>query len=80
MTDVMEEDRGDRTEVGRLPATPPCPFCEGRETELMNAFGSHASVATYWCRSCRSPFEMLKWRAGGPGGAGPGDSSGTAPS
>ena len=48
--------------VGRLPETPPCPFCDGGETELMNPFGSHASVATYWCRSCRSPFEMLKWR------------------
>lgn len=46
---------------GRLPATPPCPFCEGRETELANAFGAHASVSSYWCRRCRSPFEMLKW-------------------
>ena len=45
-----------------LPSAPPCPFCEVRETELMNAFGSHASVATYWCRRCRSPFEVLKWR------------------
>lgn len=45
-----------------LPPAPPCPFCEERETELMNAFGSHASVATYWCRRCRSPFELLKWR------------------
>ena len=48
--------------VGRLPESPPCPFCDGRETEIMNPFGSHASVATYWCRTCRSPFEMLKWR------------------
>jgi hypothetical protein len=48
--------------VGRLPEAPPCPFCDGRETEIMNPFGSHASVATYWCRTCRSPFEMLKWR------------------
>jgi hypothetical protein len=44
-----------------LPEAPRCPFCERRETELMNAFGSHASVATYWCRSCRSPFEIMKW-------------------
>jgi hypothetical protein len=48
--------------VGRLPEAPPCPFCDGGETEIMNPFGSHASVATYWCRTCRSPFEMLKWR------------------
>lgn len=49
---------------GRLPASPPCPFCEQTDTELMNAFGSQLSVATYWCRSCRSPFEFMKWLAG----------------
>ena len=60
-------------EIGGLPGNPPCPFCEERETELMNAFGSHASVSTYWCRRCRSPFELLKWRsvAGNPTGPTP---------
>lgn len=48
--------------IGGLPENPPCPFCEQEETELVNAFGSHASVSTYWCRRCRSPFELLKWR------------------
>lgn len=52
---------------GRLPGSPECPFCKGNETELANAFGSHASLATYWCRKCRSPFEVMKWR-GGPEG------------
>jgi hypothetical protein len=46
-----------------LPEAPECPFCGGTDTELMNAFGSHASVSTYWCRTCRSPFELMKWRA-----------------
>ncbi len=50
----------------RMPTAPPCPFCEGSETEIMSAFGSHASVSTYWCRACRSPFELMKWRGGGP--------------
>ncbi|HZD03985.1 MAG TPA: hypothetical protein VE173_03680 [Longimicrobiales bacterium] len=36
----------------------------------MSAFGSHASVATYWCRRCRSPFEILKWREPGAGDEG----------
>jgi hypothetical protein len=45
-----------------LPEAPECPFCDGSETEIMNAFGSHASVSTYWCRSCRCPFEIMKWR------------------
>ncbi len=61
------EERGDAA----LPRDPECPFCGGRETELMNAFGSHASVSTYWCRRCRSPFEMFKW-AGKEKGAHPG--------
>lgn len=56
----MAADAGEKT-PGRLPESPDCPFCDGGETELMNAFGSHASVATYWCRTCRCPFELLKW-------------------
>ena len=45
-----------------MPEAPECTFCGGGETELMNAFGSQLSVATYWCRACRSPFEFMKWR------------------
>lgn len=45
-----------------LPESPACPFCEGSETELMNAFGAHASVSSYWCLTCRSPFELMRWR------------------
>jgi hypothetical protein len=52
-----------------LPAHPACTFCRGVRTELVSAFGAHASVSTYWCRDCGSPFEMLKWRA--PGSPGP---------
>lgn len=55
---------GDLRSDRRLPDAPPCPFCDGTETELVNPFGSHASVSTYWCRRCRSPFEILKWRGG----------------
>jgi len=57
-------DAGDRRDEApsTLPAEPVCPFCEGGETEIMNAFGSHASVSTYWCRACGSPFELMKWR------------------
>lgn len=55
-------DGVERSPIGRLPAAPPCPFCGDRETEVHSAFGSHASVSTYWCRRCRSPFELLKWQ------------------
>lgn len=40
----------------------PCPFCLGTETELHNPFGSQLSLSTYWCRSCHTAFERLKWR------------------
>lgn len=55
---------------GRTPAAPDpaCPFCKGRRTELASAFGSHASLSTWWCAECRSPFEVLRWREKeGPG-------------
>lgn len=45
-----------------LPARPACPFCEGNETELHSPFGTALSVATYWCRRCRTAFEWVKWR------------------
>jgi hypothetical protein len=44
-----------------LPDSVPCPFCEGDDTELHSAFGPQLSVATYWCRTCHSPFEWIKW-------------------
>ena len=59
-------DAADRLEESpdKLPPSPPCPFCDGTETEIMTPFGSHASVSGYWCRACRSPFELMKWRRG----------------
>lgn len=44
-----------------LPERPACTFCEGTETELHSPFGSALSVATYWCRRCRTAFEWVKW-------------------
>jgi hypothetical protein len=44
-----------------LPASPECPFCDGRDTELVSPFGGQMSVAQCWCRSCRTAFDWLKW-------------------
>lgn len=60
--DAADADERAREAPEALPPSPECPFCGGEETELMSAFGSHASVSTYWCRACRSPFELVKWR------------------
>lgn len=45
-----------------LPEHVSCPFCGQQDTELHSPFGPQLSVATYWCRRCRSPFEWIKWR------------------
>lgn len=49
------------TEPELLPGSAPCPFCDGRETHLVNPFGGQLSVAQYWCRTCRTAFEFIKW-------------------
>lgn len=49
------------SEPGLIPESAPCPFCEGRDTELVNPFGGQLSVAQYWCRGCRTGFEYIKW-------------------
>lgn len=54
-----------------LPERVACPFCEGTETELHSPFGTALSVATYWCRRCRTAFERVKWEDDrGPGSSG----------
>ena len=52
-----------------LPEHPACPFCDGRRTELHSPFGSALSVATYWCRSCHTAFEWVKWAPSAEGEA-----------
>lgn len=54
-----------RLSVGEdtLPPSPPCAFCDRTETELVSPFGGQLSVATYWCRNCRTAFEYIKWEA-----------------
>jgi hypothetical protein len=46
---------------GTLPDAPACPFCDGRDTRLINPFGGQLSVAQYWCNRCRTGFEYIKW-------------------
>lgn len=44
-----------------LPEHVPCAFCGSQDTELHSPFGSALSLATYWCRACRTAFEWIKW-------------------
>ena len=62
----MAEPHADRRthesdEGSTLPDAAPCPFCDGRDTKLINPFGGQLSVAQYWCNQCRTGFEYIKW-------------------
>lgn len=48
-------------ERGKLGDGVECPFCGKRETQLVSPFGGQLSVAQYWCRSCRTGFDYMKW-------------------
>jgi transposase-like protein len=38
-----------------------CPFCRSTETEKQADFSTSLMVSLYYCRSCRSSFEAIKW-------------------
>jgi hypothetical protein len=59
LTDPRAERPGEDRDT--LPASPACPFCDGRDTRLINPFGGQLSVAQYWCNRCRTGFEYIKW-------------------
>jgi hypothetical protein len=63
----------DASEYG-LPERVVCPFCDRDESELHSPFGTALSVATYWCRRCRTAFEWVKWNDRESPGAPPDDS------
>jgi hypothetical protein len=47
------EERGERIVA--------CPWCdESEEIEMVAEFGPHLIVSQYICRSCRSPFEVIR--------------------
>ncbi len=62
-----------------LPERVPCPFCDGHDTELHSAFGSQLSVATYWCRRCRTAFECFRLGDAAAAASAPARPGGQAP-
>ena len=37
-----------------------CPWCDSDEVEKVSEYGPHLMVYSYVCRSCNSPFEVIK--------------------
>jgi len=49
------------------PATPEpsavilCPFCASTETELFALFGQFLLASQYYCRGCKTVFDVVRW-------------------
>ena len=37
-----------------------CPWCDSDDVEKVSEYGPHLMVFQYICRSCKSPFEVIK--------------------
>lgn len=41
-------------------ATPPCPFCDSGDVEVISAWGGQLITRQLRCRSCNTHFEALR--------------------
>lgn len=37
-----------------------CPWCDSGDVEMVSEYGPHLMVSQFICRSCKSPFEVIK--------------------
>jgi hypothetical protein len=37
-----------------------CPWCDSADVEKVSEYGPHLMVYSFICRSCYSPFEVIK--------------------
>jgi transposase-like protein len=37
-----------------------CPWCDSKAVEKVSEYGPHLMVYSFVCRSCNSPFEVIK--------------------
>jgi ring-1,2-phenylacetyl-CoA epoxidase subunit PaaD len=41
-----------------------CPYCESTRVRRESAFGASVCRALWYCNSCRTPFEEMRWLSG----------------
>ncbi len=46
----------------------PCPFCNSTETEMLALFGQFLLASQYYCRNCRTAFDVVRWEDEAPSG------------
>ena len=45
-----------------------CPFCGSTDNELFALFSQFLLGSQYYCNSCRSVFDVIRWTEERPGG------------
>ena len=45
----------------RIPVT--CPFRHAQNSEQLSYFGQNLLTSQYYCHSCHTPFEAVRWHA-----------------
>jgi hypothetical protein len=65
---VSAQTRQQVQEQNRRVTTMPvrCPFCGSGATHAEAEFGTTHAYSQYYCRSCRTPFEWIKWEQNSP--------------
>jgi hypothetical protein len=38
-----------------------CPFCNSTDTELFSLFSQFLLTSQYYCRGCRTVFDVVRW-------------------
>lgn len=47
--------------AGASPARFACPFCASNDTELFSLFSQFLLASQYYCRSCQTVFDVVRW-------------------
>jgi hypothetical protein len=55
---MQKEKSKQQTTSGSIVA---CPFCGSPETRRETDFGTTLAYAQFYCLTCRTPFEWIKW-------------------
>ncbi len=53
--DARKGEQGDHTEWIA------CPFCDSPDTELFSLFSQFLLASQYYCRNCRTVFDVVRW-------------------
>ena len=56
----MQKEKS-KEQMAKGSASVACPFCGFTETKRETDFGTTLAYAQFYCLTCRTPFEWIKW-------------------